>query len=219
MRMRIISGFVLLFLIMGCTDKDKIPSGVLPREEMGNVLWDMVQADQYADIYVTKDTSRINKKIETLKLYDMVLRMHKVSRDEFRKSFQFYKDRPDLSRPMFDSLLARGNRLRTESYSRMSAVVKPPAGAPLPAVNNGVKPGFPGNLPGHMPAHMLPNGKPPVMPMTPLNRGAGKPGMVKDTLKTRMNAAIKGNGKPLLTPGKGARNPVTTPPGAQTKNK
>lgn len=146
MRNRIVMGLALLFLITGCTDKDETPSGILPREEMGNILWDMVQADQYADIAVMKDTARTNKKIETLKLYDMVLRMHNVSRDQFKQSFQFYKDRPDLTRPMFDSLLARGNRLRTESYSRVSAVpaVNPNRGLPVQPLNRGA--GKPGTL-------------------------------------------------------------------------
>lgn len=125
--MRIIVAFLAILMIAGCTDKDTVPSGILPKEEMGNILWDMIQADQFSSIYLIKDTPRINLKTEDLRLYQQVFRMHQVSRDEFRKSLQYYEDRPELIRTVFDTLLSRGNRLRTESYSR-------PAVPPQPAV-------------------------------------------------------------------------------------
>jgi len=99
--------------------------------------------------------------METLKLYEEVFRLHKVSRDEFRKSFQFYQDRPDLIRVMFDSLLAKGNRVRIENYTHPSSTPAPAAPVVAPGGINPVpvlKPG--GNKPGK-PAGILPN-RPPV---------------------------------------------------------
>jgi hypothetical protein len=134
--MRIIAGLFCIVLIVGCSDKDKVPSGVLDKEEMGNVLWDMMQADQYAANYLVKDSSRVNVKMETLKLYEEVFRLHKITRDEFRKSFHYYQDHPDITRTMFDSLIAKGNRLRSESYLHPSnptpsvPAVKPPVIGP-----------------------------------------------------------------------------------------
>jgi hypothetical protein len=80
--------FVILFMI-GCSGKDKIPSGIIPREEMGEILGDMIQADQYASIYLAKDSNKINEKMETLKLYQTIFQLHNVSREEFSKSYQF----------------------------------------------------------------------------------------------------------------------------------
>jgi hypothetical protein len=128
--MRIIAGFLCILLIAGCSEKDSIPSGVIGKEEMGEILWDMMQADQYAAGYVVKDSASVNVKTETLKLYEEVFRLHKVSRDEFRKSFQFYQDHPDITRTLFDSLIARGNRQRAESYSHPS-VTNPAPGTPV----------------------------------------------------------------------------------------
>src|SRR5882757_9981071 len=126
--MRIVAGLLaMLLLAVGCSDKDRVPSGIIPREKMEKILWDMVQADQYISIYLLKDSTRINVKMETLKLYQEVFRLHQVSREDFRKSFKYYQDHPELTRNVFDSLLSRGNRLRTETYSKPSITTPKPA--------------------------------------------------------------------------------------------
>lgn len=137
--MRIAAGLLcILLLIAGCSEKDKIPSGVIGKEEMEKILWDMMLADQYAANYIIKDSAKVNVKMETLKLYEEVFRLHKVSRDEFRKSFQFYQERPDITRVMFDSLLARGNRARMENYTRPPQAT-PPVVQPAKTTDNAPK--------------------------------------------------------------------------------
>lgn len=126
-------------------------------------MWDMIQADQYAALSVAKDSVvkdstakdsvahiiRINTKAEKLKLYEEVFRLHEVSREEFRKSYQYYLDHPELNQMLFDSLISQGNRLRTESYSRPSTNRPPPIIPPhLPA---GATPPMPGGTPLHSP--------------------------------------------------------------------
>lgn len=123
--MRIGVCLLTIIFLVGCSGKDKIPSGVIPREKMEKILWDMMEADQYASIYLVKDSSRGNEKMETLKLYQTIFELNKVSRDEFRESYQFYLGRPDLTRSIFDSLLTRGNHLRMESYKNPPVVTTP----------------------------------------------------------------------------------------------
>ena len=125
--MRVVAGLLAILLVVGCSDKDKVPSGIIPRDEMEKILWDMVEADQYSSLYLWKDSARINVKTETQKLYQEVFQLHQISREEFRKSFQYYQEHPDLTRTVFDSLLARGNRLRAESYSRPAITTSRPA--------------------------------------------------------------------------------------------
>lgn len=122
---------VILGLITGCSDKKHIPSGVLPREKMEDVLWDMIQADQYSS-FLTKDSTRIDIKLERLRLYDQVFRLHGVSRDQFRKSYDYYMAHPDLTQALLDSLQSKGTRLRSEAYSRPSTIPVAPAAAPAP---------------------------------------------------------------------------------------
>jgi hypothetical protein len=138
-----------MLLIISCTDRDKVPSGIIPRDKMEKVLWDMIQADQYAALYLVKDSAHINVKMETLKLYEQVFQLNKVSRDEFKESYLYYLDRPDLTRPMFDSLLAEGNRLRADSYKNPPVVTPPPA-AITPAT---VIPKIPVTIPVNPPAN------------------------------------------------------------------
>jgi Domain of unknown function (DUF4296) len=131
---RCIPAGCLAFLLLtgiGCSDKNSVPSGILSREKMENVLWDMIQADQYSALYLAKDSAHINTKMENLRLYDQVFRLHQVTREEFRKSYQYYLDHPVLNQVLFDSLISRGNRLRTESYSRPILSHPSPAASPL----------------------------------------------------------------------------------------
>lgn len=104
----------LVWCLAGCTDKDKIPAGVLPKEKMQKVLWDVIQAERYRETFI-RDSSK-DLKAETFKLYAQVFAIHKVTKDEFAKSYKFYMSRPDIAREMFDSLATQANRAREEMY-------------------------------------------------------------------------------------------------------
>ncbi len=108
----------VMLAVSSCSDKNSVPAGVLPHEKMEAVMWDVIQSEQYSASYLAKDSAHINLKLENLRLYDEVFRLHQVSREEFRRSYQYYMSRADIAQVLFDSLLAKGNRLRTESYSR-----------------------------------------------------------------------------------------------------
>ena len=105
-----------LVLIAGCTNKSKIPSGILDKEKMGKVLWDMVLADRFASQHIVKDSARINVTDSTFKLYSKVFSLNNISREEFVKSYKFYMTRPDLCKIIFDTISQRANRLKEESY-------------------------------------------------------------------------------------------------------
>jgi len=125
-----------------------------------------MQADQYAAGYLVKDSAKVNVKMETLKLYEEVFRLHKVTREEFRKSFQFYQDHPDITRTLFDSLIARGNRMRSESYTHSSAPTPTPT---VPAVRPAVTGpmGHPPAMTPGKPTGTLPNRPPGIAPNKP----------------------------------------------------
>src|SRR5687767_14663218 len=104
----------IVWCLVSCTDKDKIPAGVMPKDKMEKVLWDMIQAERYRETFV-RDSSN-DLKVETFKLYAQVFETHQVSKDEFVKSYKFYLSRPDIAREMFDSLATRANRRRDELF-------------------------------------------------------------------------------------------------------
>jgi hypothetical protein len=134
----------------GCSDKNDVPGGILPRDKMAAVLWDMAEADQYVALYITKDSAHIDRKAETMRLYEEVFRLHQVTRDEFRKSYRYYLDHPAVGQPLFDSTIARGSRVRTEMYDRPGQYhppVVPPARTVSAVSAVGANPARPGFIP------------------------------------------------------------------------
>lgn len=148
---------VIVCFLASCTDKDKIPAGVLPKDKMEVVLWDMIQAERFRESFI-RDSSK-DLKAETFTLYAQVFQTHNISRDEFIKSYKFYMSRPDIARDMFDSLSTKANRRREELYkpkadtakvqqpatpadSAKAAPLQPVIPAPvLPKPANSIKPG------------------------------------------------------------------------------
>jgi hypothetical protein len=108
-------GIVLLFFFIGCTNQYKVPKDVLPKDKMEVVLWDMILADRYSANFLVKDSTK-NLKEETFKMYDQVFTLHKITRQQFVKSFKYYLARPDIAQKMLDSLATHANRRREEIY-------------------------------------------------------------------------------------------------------
>jgi len=119
---------------MSCSDKNSVPRGILPKDKMEQVMWDMAQADQYAALYLMKDSARIDRKAETMRLYEEVFQLHQITPEQFRKSYHYYLHHPVLNQLMFDSVIARGVRARSEMYDRPSSQYHPPVGPVRPGV-------------------------------------------------------------------------------------
>ncbi len=95
----------LTFLIAGCKSKKAIQGNVLSQKEMQTVLWDMMRADQFlADYVLNKDTT-LKKKTESIKLYQQILAINKVTKEKFERSFTFYKSHPVLLKALMDSIV------------------------------------------------------------------------------------------------------------------
>ena len=146
-----VMGVLIVCLIAaGCSDKDGIPRGILPKDKMEEVMWDMAQADQYAALYLAKDSAHIDQKTETMRLYEEVFRLHHVTREEFGKSYRYYLDHPALSQQLFDSVIARGSRVRSELYDRpgknLPAMGPVKLGPVTPVKPGAITPGRPGSI-------------------------------------------------------------------------
>jgi hypothetical protein len=109
---------VLILVLLSCSDTEAVPKDVMGVEKMEKVLWDMILADRFAATYIIRDSAKVNVTDETFKAYDRVFQVHKISKDEFIRSFKFYLDRPDLSKKMFDSLVSYGQKKKPEVYIR-----------------------------------------------------------------------------------------------------
>ena len=110
---------ITCILIFGCTNKTSIPKGILPKDKMEAVLFDMIQADRFAAQYIVKDSTIKNVKKETFTLYEKVFALHNISSQDFVKSYKFYLSRPDLTKVMFDSLSSKANRRKRDVYQNL----------------------------------------------------------------------------------------------------
>jgi len=109
-------GCCVLLVLLACTGKNDIPTGVLEREKMESVMWDIIQADQYYREYLIRDS--VGKNIQQMRygLYEEVFKIHKISRGTFEMSYDYYSNRPKLMKDIFDSLSASGNRKLQDFY-------------------------------------------------------------------------------------------------------
>src|SRR5687768_12776585 len=99
-------GIIILMIILfaSCSNKQEIPSNVLPPDKMEQVLWDMMRADQYLGIYVfNRDTSK-NRINESLEYYHRIFKLHQVTKEQFDRSYTFYRAHPILFKAIMDSI-------------------------------------------------------------------------------------------------------------------
>ena len=108
--------FIFASLILGCSEKRKSAVEIIPKNKMTKIVWDVIQVDEFAAAYLTKD-STIDIKTERMKLYAKVFQLHKISNEEFSTSFKYYSGRPDLMKVLFDTLGARAERERKNVYT------------------------------------------------------------------------------------------------------
>ena len=98
---------LLAFIIFSCSGKNKIPKDILSQPKMEAVLWDMISADEFVAGYVLPKDPSMDKKQESIKLYDEIYRIHKTNQEQFEKSLSFYQSHPSLLMDVLDSINAK----------------------------------------------------------------------------------------------------------------
>ena len=98
-----------LALVGSCTNKDKMPDGILKPEKMQAVLWDVIKADVFTTDYIKKDTAK-NAAAENLKLQQQIFAIHKISKTDFDNSYDYYKSNTEVFKKIVDSMIARAER-------------------------------------------------------------------------------------------------------------
>lgn len=111
---------VLCCLLGACARHDELPEGIIPQAKMEDVMWDMLQADRFVNEFLPKPGDSTYNTRKVLEEYQKVFDVHKISRDEFLRSYKFYLSRPDLAKVMFDSIAPRAERRRSEVYRKQN---------------------------------------------------------------------------------------------------
>ena len=92
-----------LIFIISCGDNNKVPNDILPKEKMQSVLWSMISAGEFLNAYVLNKDS-VDKIAESSRVYGQVFQIHHISKDEFDRSYLYYRLHPDLMKTILDSL-------------------------------------------------------------------------------------------------------------------
>ncbi|MES2892439.1 MAG: DUF4296 domain-containing protein [Bacteroidota bacterium] len=81
----------------------------MSKDKMQVVMWDLLEANSYTQRYIKLDTVK-NAALENLKMQQQIFQLHKVSKDDFYKSYDYYSTQPDQMRILLDSIVAIGER-------------------------------------------------------------------------------------------------------------
>jgi hypothetical protein len=93
---------IILCILLSCTQKKKVPEGILSPDKMGKLLFDIMRADEL--LIQKKADSVARDSFSQSNLYQAVFKLHKTNKEEFKKSFVFYENRPDLMKIILDSM-------------------------------------------------------------------------------------------------------------------
>ena len=135
--MRMLFFVLVVSVMLACANRDAVPGGIISKQKMETIIWQLIQSDEYVNIRSAKDTT---KKIsaEKMKIYQQVFDLNKVSLAEFKKSYLFYMEHPNISKEMFDSISVRASRQHMEIYTGKKDSLKPmPAATPPLSANPG----------------------------------------------------------------------------------
>ena len=95
-----------IILIVSCREKKGLPADILPQDKMRDILWDMISASQYLNLYVLPKDS-VDKLVASAKVYGQVFQVYKISKAQFDKSYSYYREHDVLLKPILDSLSRR----------------------------------------------------------------------------------------------------------------
>lgn len=102
--MRILLFVMALMLgLIACSDR-QVPRDVMEPEKMETVLWDMIRAGEFLNGFVLFRDTFHNNVQESRRWYDKVYELHQISREDFIRSYEYYKQHPRLMKKIFDSL-------------------------------------------------------------------------------------------------------------------
>jgi hypothetical protein len=112
--MRALITTIIIVSIIGCSNnkEGKFP-GLLSKEKMQVVLWDVIGADVFTEQFIKKDSFK-NAVIENMKLQNRIFSIHKVSKEIFYKSYDYYILHPEDMKVILDSMTASAERDRSK---------------------------------------------------------------------------------------------------------
>ena len=79
-------------------------------------MWDMTMAGEYVQYLKQKDPSKI---FDSTRYYTETLKLHNITRAQFYKSYEYYKQHPKLNQVLLDSVNNYANRTQSDVYENL----------------------------------------------------------------------------------------------------
>jgi hypothetical protein len=111
---------LLMMILAGCSNRSSVPNDIIQPDSMQKIMRDVILAEQYSVQYLPKDSLKPDKLKANQDMLAAIFKIHGVTREDFKKSLQFYESRPDMSKKIFDSLSEDANR-----HKQLPAYPKP----------------------------------------------------------------------------------------------
>jgi hypothetical protein len=113
--------WVLAVILFSCSQKTKVPDTILPPEKMEKLLMDMLRTEELLN--KVQIDSTLKDSVTRFNLYQSVLAFHKTDKENFKKSFTYYENHPNLLKPILDSMYAQASK-KTDTTIKMPAKLK-----------------------------------------------------------------------------------------------
>jgi uncharacterized protein DUF4296 len=114
---RLITVCFIIVCVSGCKNKDGIPSGILGKDKMQAVWWNVIQANSLTIQVIKKDTTK-NTLIENAKLQKQVFDTYNITREDFYNSYSWYKAHPQLMAEVLDSMISQQEANRRKQWDK-----------------------------------------------------------------------------------------------------
>lgn len=125
--MRVLIVAVFLIAAAGCRNysaSSSVPGNVLPPATMQPLLRDLLRADQFVSGFVLPRDSTLRQTPEKIKWYNRVLQSHAVTEEQFKRSFRYYQDHPDLMAVMMDSIATQQETIDAKPRQKPTRLVE-----------------------------------------------------------------------------------------------
>lgn len=111
---------LLSFFVLSCSG-NSVPKDVFPPQKMTSVLYDIVLADEWVDFTRMHDSTYM-KFSKRAAVYDSVFQLHKINKEQYKKSMAYYQSRPDLLKAILDSVKSKSDTMYAKPVKKIKEI-------------------------------------------------------------------------------------------------
>ena len=86
-----------------------MPHDIIAPAKMQDVFWDYLRADIFVNDFIKRDSSK-DAMAENVRLQKKIFQQHKITKEQFYKSYDYYLAHPNMMRNMIDTMIAKHSK-------------------------------------------------------------------------------------------------------------